>query len=681
MHSYGLDFGTTTTYLTESSSGKVIHIPLGIKGLTNPDDGDAMYSRVVSNGAKLEAGRIDGKRSLKSMLAGGRESGFSESELETHIEALFSRVIQTAHQNKFDLTKENSVQIGCPAAWDKAPREKLFKLAQKAGFGLVDRAFIEEPVAAGLAWVDKYGESETGQGVTLVFDMGGGTLDVAVLDIKRSTEGVSIYVLGSRGNMLAGDSVDDLLLQRAISNSGGQKVDKEVALPSIEMYKKILAMDPEKESVEVILGAGTVTSISQKDLDFAQKDVIHASLATINKTLTDAFLLDLLKHSGIDPLSQMPGIRKDGELEDTFFEPKFPGWLVDEWKNVKVEELHKSVANVILAGGMSNSVQIQNALKKVFTKATFFMGLDPLGSHQPDSASRVISLGVGSTMHLRTLNLAKPDFDILVGGNCHYEAFADMLDSDQVAVSAPVLRKVVFGGNDGLVEIKYIGRKPQPMKDGKGSTITLSSLDRTILYPNATFVAFESSGRRVEVAAEDYAIAGFASRFDPKDEIPQAGGIATYQRDTHDIRFVKRNDPRSLAPICSVQRVEAQLKYRSTLSSIWIGVEYLRKYVEVLTEICMAKPKGKPDAVREKFLATLEHGSIDHKSCQPKWFAFLIASMCILDWSVPSPWHIEKLRELADSSDFKNWSRAWFDEAVFLGNNRYPQINIQQYSA
>lgn len=658
MHLYGLDFGTTTTYLTDGSTGQVTAIPLGGANASRAgaEDGDALYSRVKPEAGGLVVGAKDGFRSLKSMLQAGPSQGLSSADVDTYIEAILSQVIKIAKaKNNIDLTKENTVKLCCPAAWGKAPRERLFKLAQKAGLGLVDDIFVEEPVAAGLAWIDKNIEAALRPGLTLVYDMGGGTLDVAVLDVQAGSVTPNIYVLGSGGNFSAGDSVDEILLARAIAKVPGVEVQGNTALTSIEDYKKELATKSNLEVVEVLLNADSKTKaqITQGDLEFALRGVIKSGQDLIDRVLRDAYRLDLLKHSGVGPHSQLPG--SDGKLEETFFEPKFPGWLIDESKRVDNSELYKSVKNVILSGGMSNTLGIQKALQAIFTKADFYMGVDALGKHGPHSASRVISLGLGNPVRFKSLNLAKPNFDILVGGVCQYEAHVPTLDNQQVELSSPVLRKVVFGGKSGPVEIKYIGAKPVPLKDVSGSPVVLSSVDRTILYPDATFVAFETTGRRVQVDVEEYTIAGFANRYSYRDFRMETGGIPVLQRDTHDVRIANRGP--ALAPICSAERIEEHLTFRKRLHSIWPGVSYLDKYVKVLTEI--TQPKSSKST--SKFLDTLDHSSEDHKSCQPNWFAFLVANMSILGWKAPSAPNAKQLEEFAKGSDFKAWAASWLN--------------------
>lgn len=108
-----------------------------------------------------------------------------------------------------------SVHLGCPANWTAGPRKRLGAIAEQAGLKVLPDEIVDEPIAAGISWV--MGSEGAGmalpRGRTLVFDYGGGTLDVAVLEVGR-TEGAKdphISVLSASAVSLAGDKFDERL--------------------------------------------------------------------------------------------------------------------------------------------------------------------------------------------------------------------------------------------------------------------------------------------------------------------------------------------------------------------------------------------------------------------------------------------------------------------------------------
>jgi hypothetical protein len=113
------------------------------------------------------------------------------------------------------------VRLGCPAMWDGGQRRRMLAIATEAGLPVGEFALVDEPVAAGIAWLaHRYllaGDRPTGR--LLVFDMGGGTLDVAVLAVTGGPQ-PEIAVQSCLGMAMAGDALDiaiarDLALEMA----------------------------------------------------------------------------------------------------------------------------------------------------------------------------------------------------------------------------------------------------------------------------------------------------------------------------------------------------------------------------------------------------------------------------------------------------------------------------------
>src|SRR5690606_29057487 len=71
---------------------------------------------------------------------------------------------------------------------------------------------IDEPVAAGIAWLSRRRPDTSVPLRIVVFDMGGGTLDVAVLDV-RGVRARDVSVLAALGNTFAGDALDEAIAE------------------------------------------------------------------------------------------------------------------------------------------------------------------------------------------------------------------------------------------------------------------------------------------------------------------------------------------------------------------------------------------------------------------------------------------------------------------------------------
>jgi hypothetical protein len=92
--------------------------------------------------------------------------------------------------------------ITCPAVFDEVEKEKLREAAALAGFRDVE--LLEEPVAAALAYAEN--GIKVGRCV-LVYDLGGGTFDLAVL-IREEGEDVFRPAMAPRGERIGGEDFD-----------------------------------------------------------------------------------------------------------------------------------------------------------------------------------------------------------------------------------------------------------------------------------------------------------------------------------------------------------------------------------------------------------------------------------------------------------------------------------------
>ena len=101
----------------------------------------------------------------------------------------------------------NDCIITVPAYYDERARSGIMRSALMAGFNV--RRLINEPTAAAFA----YGLDKKRRGKFLVYDLGGGTFDVSLLNLKDNV----FKVIGTSGDSkLGGDDFDELLLDYII---------------------------------------------------------------------------------------------------------------------------------------------------------------------------------------------------------------------------------------------------------------------------------------------------------------------------------------------------------------------------------------------------------------------------------------------------------------------------------
>ncbi|WP_432833406.1 molecular chaperone DnaK [Dactylosporangium sp. CA-092794] len=139
--------------------------------------------------------------------------------------------------------------ITVPAYFNDAQRTATKEAGEIAGFNVL--RIVNEPTAAALAYgLDKGSKEQT----VLVFDLGGGTFDVSVLELA---EGVVEVKSTSGDNHLGGDDWDERIIDHLIKTFRGQHG---IDLSADKMAMQRLREAAEKAKIE--LSAATTTSIN-----------------------------------------------------------------------------------------------------------------------------------------------------------------------------------------------------------------------------------------------------------------------------------------------------------------------------------------------------------------------------------------------------------------------------------
>ena len=158
--------------------------------------------------------------------------------------------------------------ITVPAYFDDHQRQATKEAGEIAGLNVL--RIINEPTAAALAYgLDKGKEDE----LILVFDLGGGTFDVSLLEVGKDPEdGFStIQVRATNGdNKLGGDDWDDRVVQHlltTVKNTSGVDLSKD----KIAMQRLRDAAEQAKKE----LSSATSTNINLQYLSMSENGPIH----------------------------------------------------------------------------------------------------------------------------------------------------------------------------------------------------------------------------------------------------------------------------------------------------------------------------------------------------------------------------------------------------------------------
>ncbi|MFJ3552400.1 Hsp70 family protein [Streptomyces sp. NPDC090114] len=234
---------------------------------------------------------IHGRRFAATTVAGG----------------VFQAMRKGAEHN---LTTIDQAVITVPANATGAARYRTRAAAQFAGIEVL--ALLNEPTAAAISYAHdlRNGLHELRKDPTiLVFDWGGGTIDVTVLDYQDGF----FEELASRGvTELGGLEIDrrlrDLVLERAPARSAWTPAQERQFGLDVERSKIRLSTE---DSVIVRTPDGDTVEVGQEELEDAITDLVDRALAPIQQCLTDLHMapLDVDAVLMIGGTSQIPSVR------------------------------------------------------------------------------------------------------------------------------------------------------------------------------------------------------------------------------------------------------------------------------------------------------------------------------------------------------------------------------------
>ncbi|MDM8535976.1 Hsp70 family protein [Desulfobacterales bacterium HSG17] len=345
----GIDFGTSTNYVTRWNAQKKVAVP--VVGITKDHGGSNFIDNIIyyesvnsqiigklafKKGITEPFNVVEGiKRKLendnwKQRIPSLREE-LSAEEITTDIFRTIKNRVEEIHGGK----TVDGVVISVPFAFQSKERQRIKNAAEKAGLNVMK--LIEEPVAAAICFglfneVIKNNIEEK----VLIFDLGGGTFDVTIFNlVKQSDSNIRVEVLNTDGHKtLGGKDIDDMLVRKFEENIG-----YELALISDERERR-------KDQLNLIEEAKRVKealALAEED-DACCTGLAQGKMLEMDITLDD-FNEWLIRHGFIGRIKEV----LENALDEIEFEPS-------------------DIDRIVLVGGSSNIALIQEEIEKFFGK-------------------------------------------------------------------------------------------------------------------------------------------------------------------------------------------------------------------------------------------------------------------------------------------------------------------------
>ena len=227
--------------------------------------------------------------------------------------------------------KVNSAVITVPAYFNDSQRQATKDAGQIAGLEV--KRIINEPTAAAIA----YGLNKKEQKqVVAVYDLGGGTFDISIIEITHEEGENTIEVLSTNGNtFLGGEDFDNAIIEHILSEFKSAS--------GIDLHGDSLALQRVREAAErakIELSSATQTSVNLPFITANEKGAQHIDLQ-INRAKFESLTDDLVRSTTIPCQNAL----KDAGLSI------------------------KDVDSIILVGGQTRMPKVKEVVEEFFGKA------------------------------------------------------------------------------------------------------------------------------------------------------------------------------------------------------------------------------------------------------------------------------------------------------------------------
>ena len=339
----GIDLGTTNSCVAVLEGGEAHVIPNPEGGRTTPSvvafkNGE----RIVGDAAKRQAlTNPNTVSSIKRLMGTSKKTELDGKKYSPEeISAMILGYLKDYAESYLG-KKVTKAVITVPAYFDDAQRQATKNAGKIAGLE-VER-IINEPTAAALAYgLDKQENAHT----VLVYDLGGGTFDVSVMELG---DGVFEVKSTAGNNKLGGDDFDNRIMDYLVTEF--KKENK------VDLTKDKMAMQRLKEVAEKAkkdLSGMSTTQISAPFISQGEDGPLHLDI-----TLTRAKFEDLISDLVESTLKPVRQAIKDAKI--------------------KKEDIDK----VLLVGGSTRIPMVQELIKKE-------LGQEPSREVNPDE---VVAMG------------------------------------------------------------------------------------------------------------------------------------------------------------------------------------------------------------------------------------------------------------------------------------------------
>jgi len=444
----GIDFGTSTNFVTKYDFTKkdaVAVANMGDYGGSNIFE-NTIYiessSNVILGQSANNRGTSDPMnffRDIKRYISSDNWSqkiphldhqSFSAQDIATMILKEIKEKVERVENRPID-----GVVLTVPYAYGDQYRRRLRESAQDAGISVIN--MIEEPIAAAVSFGLFDNNSIVKDEKILVFDFGGGTLDITVFNFSKENQShAKIEVLNTSGvKQLGGKDIDEIMMSKFKSLIGVEYDDilNEVELKNYQEKLNKLA----SEQKELLSG--------EEETDIYENFSLNNSNKELELDLTVDEFNQWLKSNNII-----------GKIEDALDQAL---WDIGE-DGLEPEDIYK----IILAGGSSSIPIINETITNYFNKTP--ISENNLGELVGRGAGIIAGISSDDSLNYKIIKKVSKNVGIAVGNrfipilskNTNYGIESDLYEIKLNTLTDINIKINFYEGDTSIIEeCEYIG--------------------------------------------------------------------------------------------------------------------------------------------------------------------------------------------------------------------------------
>lgn len=418
----GIDFGTSTTVVSiasrENGDEKIQTIPIKLTQIL--EDGTIYQSEKLPSVIAWFNGKLlvgEGASNLKYTLTKGKNIWFSfKMEIGEDLGAkyynsevgdidgikirnpkdcvrvffMYLKMLITKYCKANGLSDNICYAVSIPASFEANQRKELIEALETNGMTISKQSLIDEPNAAFISYVHDSENSEKPLLISphynskvVVFDFGGGTCDISILEIGKSANGLySKNVAISKFTKLGGDDVDRYITYKYIMPrffefnkvKAGDFLTKERQYIATQLYKV-------SERLKILLCRKIANQMYNleipdhiKDSNDKESIIVPIMMQTMKGTLTQSeFYLSVKElHEAMNIFMKRSRIATQIKGQDDYNSIFMPIESAIKKANISKSEIDY----ILLIGGSAQNPFIQEALKNYFDDSQILVPQD-----------------------------------------------------------------------------------------------------------------------------------------------------------------------------------------------------------------------------------------------------------------------------------------------------------------